>query len=156
MSKKDWGRSSDPPQTPLHSVQASSGRTHELPIRIYFGDTDAGGVVYHSNYLTLAERARVEAMRDSGVPHTEMMTEHGCMFMVRRVNVEYLRPARLDDLVTVVTQAIASTAATITLSQIVRLGSVDLVRLEVGLVCVSVSSQKPVRIPQRFRAGMMA
>jgi len=155
MKKQDRGRSSDPPHTLRHAFQAS-GRTHELPIRIYFGDTDAGGVVYHSNYLTLAERARVEAMRDSGVPHTDMMTEHGCMFMVRRVNVEYLRPARLDDLVTIVTQAIASTAVTITLSQIVRRAGVDLVRLEVGLVCVSVSSQKPVRIPARFRAGMMA
>ena len=128
-----------------------SGNTHEHPIRIYFGDTDAGGVVYHARYLELAERARTETLREAGFPHDEMMAEHGCMFMVRRVNVRYLAPARLDDLLHVVTTRLAETGATITLSQVFLREAEELARLEVELVCVSTANHKPARIPPRWR-----
>ena len=64
---------------------------------MYYEDTDAGGVIYHATYLRFAERARTEALRDAGIPHAELLADHGLMFMVRRIEVDYLRPARLDD-----------------------------------------------------------
>ena len=65
---------------------------HSHNLRVYFEDTDAGGVMYHAAYLGFAERARTEALRDAGLPHAAMLNEHGVMFMVRRVQIEYLRP----------------------------------------------------------------
>jgi tol-pal system-associated acyl-CoA thioesterase len=67
-------------------------RAHRYILRVYYEDTDAGGVVYHANYLRFAERARTEALRDLGVPHAEMTAEFGLMFMVRRVKLDYLAP----------------------------------------------------------------
>ncbi len=132
-----------------------AGRHHHR-IRIYFGDTDAGGVVYHARYLELAERARTEALREAGHPHATMLSDHGRMFMVQRVNIAYFRPAVLDDDVRVVTSRLAETGATITLAQEFWRDIDDrepeaLASLEVGLVCVSVTSRKPAPIPSRWR-----
>ena len=69
---------------------------HRHPVRVYYDDTDAGGIVYHANYLRFAERGRTEALRELGVPHAAMSAEHGLFFMVRRIKVDYLAPARLD------------------------------------------------------------
>ena len=77
---------------------------HRYTLRVYYEDTDAGGVVYHANYLRFAERARTEALRDLGLPHADAGERIGLMFVVRRVEVDYLRPARLDDSLTVVTE----------------------------------------------------
>ena len=81
---------------------------HRYHLRVYYEDTDAGGVVYHAGYLRFAERARTEALRDAGVPHAEMTAQYGLMFMVRRLKVDYLAPARLDDLLFVVTRPIGA------------------------------------------------
>jgi acyl-CoA thioester hydrolase len=83
--------------------QAIRDGAHRYGLRIYFEDTDAGGVVYHANYLRFAERARTEALRAMGLPHSEMMEKHGIIFVVRRVALDYQRPARLDDWLTVET-----------------------------------------------------
>ena len=80
---------------------------HRYALRVYYEDTDAAGVVYHANYLRFAERARTEALRDLGIPHAELLREHGVMFMVRRVEVDYLRPARLDESLAVITEPLA-------------------------------------------------
>ena len=126
--------------------------THTYTTRIYYADTDAGGVVYHANYLDLAERARTESMYDAGTPHAEMLTEHDCQFMVRRVNLEYLRPAKLDDMVTITTRALSQTQATLTLSQVfAHADGTLLANLEVELVCVRPTTGRPTRIPPRWR-----
>ncbi len=126
--------------------------THAYTTRIYYADTDAGGVVYHANYLDLAERARTESMYDAGTPHAEMLTEHDCQFMVRRVNLEYLRPARLDDMVTITTRALSQTPATLTLRQVfTNADGAKLADLEVELVCVRPATGRPTRIPPRWR-----
>src|SRR5450631_489830 len=124
---------------------AAAGR-HLYPVRVYYEDTDAGGVVYHANYLRYAERARSEALRDLGVPHQEMTTQHGVMFMVRRVKVDYLGPARLDDSLVVVTEPLAVRAASADLRQVVVLASAEpavrpLVTMEIQLACVRLSDQ---------------
>ena len=79
---------------------------HRYAIRVYYEDTDAGGVVYHATYLRYAERARTEALRDLGVPHAELVERFGVMFMVRRLEVDYERGARLDEALTVETEVL--------------------------------------------------
>ena len=130
--------------------------THRHTVRVYYEDTDAGGIVYHANYLRFAERARTEALRELGIPHAEMSTQHGLFFMVRRVKVDYLAPARLDDLLVVETTTLAIGAASVDLRQdVVReRDGVMMARLELQLVCGRIADQRPARIPPRFRDGM--
>src|ERR1700745_1360179 len=90
---------------------------HRYSVRVYYEDTDAGGVVYHANYLRFAERARTEALRDLGVPHAELVARHGRRVTVRRIKLDYLGPARLDDSLVVVTRPMAVRAASIDLRQ---------------------------------------
>ncbi len=90
---------------------------HRLALRVYYEDTDAGGVVYHARYLAFAERARTELLRELGVAHADMQRTQGVIFVVRRVKMDYLRPARLDDLVTVVTEPLELRGATALLRQ---------------------------------------
>src|SRR5450755_2144290 len=93
---------------------------HHYVLRIYYEDTDAGGVVYHANYLRFAERARTEALRDLGVPHAEMVERFGLMFMVHRVEVDYERGARLDEALTIETEVLDVGGASTKLRQTVR------------------------------------
>ncbi|MGH7094988.1 MAG: YbgC/FadM family acyl-CoA thioesterase, partial [Stellaceae bacterium] len=74
---------------------------HRFPVRVYYEDTDAGGVVYHANYLRFAERARTELLRSIGFSHSRSHAESGIRFVVRRCMVEYRAAARLDDALTV-------------------------------------------------------
>jgi len=81
-------------------------KKHRYEVRVYFEDTDAGGIVYHATYLRFAERARSECLRDLGFPHAELVARHGMFFVVRRAKLDYLRPARLDDLLVVTTEVL--------------------------------------------------
>jgi acyl-CoA thioester hydrolase len=129
----------------------------EYRLRVYYQDTDAGGIVYHANYLNFAERGRTEALREMGIPHAEMVRQHGTLFVVRRVNMDYQRPARLDDELRVVTRIIKVGGASATLCQkIFRVSepmprdSESLVVLEVGLACARLDG-KAVRMPEAWR-----
>ncbi len=137
---------------------ASAGGGHRHPVRVYYEDTDAGGVVYHAAYLRFAERARTEALRAADVPHAEMTARHGLMFMVRRVKVDYLAPARLDDLLLVVTRKLLLRAASVELRQSIFRTGEDrpLVVLEVLLACVRAADQRPGRVPERWRAALIS
>ena len=127
---------------------------HRHAVRVYFDDTDAGGIVYHANYLRFAERGRTEALRDLGVPHALMAVQHGLFFMVRRIKVDYLAPAKLDDSLVVETSTLAVGAASVDLLQCVVRDGVVLVRLELQLVCGRMADQRPARIPPAWRAAM--
>ncbi len=93
---------------------------HRMSLRVYYEDTDAGGVVYHANYLRYAERARTEALRDAGIPHADLVERFGLMFMVHRAEIDYVRPAKLDDLLVVETETLDVGGATVLLRQTVR------------------------------------
>ena len=93
---------------------------HLWPVRVYFEDTDAGGVAYHARYLHWAERARTEALRAMGLPHQEMIARHGVFLVVRRLEVEYFKPALLDESVVVETHIRRVTGVQVLLRQIVR------------------------------------
>jgi acyl-CoA thioester hydrolase len=142
---------------------------HTHHIRVYFEDTDAGGVMYHAAYLGFAERARTEALRDAALPHAMMVAEHGVMFMVRRIELEYFRPARLDDLLAIRTDTLAVTGATVTLRQAFfrplaenlrgSAGSDQATELAVArvvLACVHTETGKAARMPARWRAALAA
>jgi acyl-CoA thioester hydrolase len=139
----------------LHRPRSATDPFHDHPIRIYFEDTDAGGIVYHANYLRFAERARTEALRAMGLPHSDMQARHGCFLVVKRAAVEYERPARLDDEVTIRTR-IRRVAATLLLEQEVRRGEERLAVVEVTLVCVDQASLAPRRLPEPWLGALRA
>ncbi|MBW6401068.1 YbgC/FadM family acyl-CoA thioesterase [Roseomonas sp. HJA6] len=133
-------------------------KIHRYNLRVYFEDTDAGGVAYHARYLAWAERARTESLRAIGLPHQFMMERHNALLVVRRVEVEYWRPARLDDLVVIESVIRRVTGAQILVSQTVRAVAEDsgapgerLAGLKIGLVCVGQESLKPVPLPEPWR-----
>jgi len=128
--------------------------THRLGLRIYFEDTDAGGIVYHANYLRYAERGRSEALRALGAPHAEMIATHGRMFVVRRADIDYERPARLDDALIVATRIITITAATVTLDQTIWRDNLALVRITLVLACVDAASGRAARLPAPMRTAL--
>jgi acyl-CoA thioester hydrolase len=130
---------------------------HRYPLRVYFEDTDAGGMAYHANYLGWAERARTESLRDIGLPHQMMMELHDSILVVRRIEVEYWRPARLDDAIVVETRVLAVRGVTLTLDQrMLRPGEEDqpLAALRVELACVDRNALRPKRIPELWRTAL--
>ncbi len=124
-----------------------------LPTRVYFHDTDAGGVVYHGSYVNFMERARTEWLREiCGYSNGALMQEFGAVFVVRSMKLEYLKPALLDDLLTVTAQVKDIGRSRITLAQQVLRGNELLNDAEVNLVCVSMATFKPVSVPEVLRA----
>jgi acyl-CoA thioester hydrolase len=122
-----------------------------FPVRVYFQDTDAGGVVYHANYVNFMERARTEWLRTFGYSNAGMMKELGLMFVVRMIKLDYLRPAQLDDLLSVTVQVKDIGRSRVTLLQTVSCGEVLLTEGEVHLVCVTADSFKPISVPDELR-----
>jgi acyl-CoA thioester hydrolase len=127
---------------------------HHHGLRVYFADTDAGGVVYHANYLVFAERARSEALRDWGAPHAELMGQYGLIFVVRRAEIDYQAPARLDDWLDVASEVLDIGGATVRLRQSVMREGRLLARLELRLGCLRLVDQRPARLPQRWRGAL--
>lgn len=125
-----------------------------LKLRVYYEDTDAAGIVYHARYLGFAERARTEALREAGVPHDELVTRFGLIFVVRRVEMDYLRPVRLDAEMLVETGPWALGAATVDVRQRFAVAGDETGRLRVGLACIRVADGRPARIPKRWRDAL--
>ncbi len=124
-----------------------------LPIRVYFQDTDAGGVVYHASYVNFMERARTEWLRERyGYSNAGLMKEFGVVFVVRSLKLDYLKPALLDDLLAVTAQIKDVGRSRVTLLQSVRRDDEVLTEAEVHLVCVSLEGFKPVSVPEVLRA----
>jgi acyl-CoA thioester hydrolase len=120
-------------------------------VRVYYQDTDAGGVVYHGTYLDYLERARTEWLRGLGFDIGQMAERDGVLFIVRELRVGYARPAVLDDLlgITVATENLGR--AQFTLFQQVLRGDEMLTEASVNLACVAAGSFKPMRVPDALR-----
>jgi acyl-CoA thioester hydrolase len=130
---------------------------HLWALRVYFEDTDAGGVAYHARYLHWAERARTEALRAMDLPHQEMITRHGVFLVVRRLEVEYFTPARLDESVVVETHIRRVTGVQVLLRQIVRRDAGEVLAvLDVRLASVGQGGAKPVPLPEPWRSALRA
>ena len=123
---------------------------HVFPLRVYYEDTDAGGIVYYANYLRFAERARTEYLRAVGADHQSLLAKDDVAFTVRQCNVDYLRPAFLDDPLEVHTRFTDVRGASLHAEQVVRRDGDELVRLLVRLACVG-SDGRPKRLPKALR-----
>lgn len=127
--------------------------THRFALRVYYEDTDLAGIVYYANYLRFIERARTEWVRMMGIDQSRLRAEEGIVFAVRRVEADYLRPAKFDDELVVETRQIAATGARIVLEQdITRLGE-KLFVAQVTLVCLT-DDGHPARLPLALRQAL--
>ncbi|MGH6872821.1 MAG: YbgC/FadM family acyl-CoA thioesterase [Rhizomicrobium sp.] len=127
------------------------GKTHILPVRIYYADTDLSGVVYHANYLAYMERGRSEFFRAAGILRLARMEEpEPTAWTLRKVELEYLRPARVDDLLEVHTRLTGLTGARMNAQQDVYLDGQMLTRGAIE-ACIITLTGKPRRIPQDMR-----
>jgi acyl-CoA thioester hydrolase len=124
-----------------------------FPVRVYYEDTDAGGIVYYANYLKFAERARTELIRAAGVEHSALRADDGVLFTVRRCEADYIAPAKLDDLLEVESVIVEMRAASLWLDQTVRRGAEVLARLRIRLACVA-GDGRPVPWPPRLRHAL--
>lgn len=121
------------------------------PVRVYYEDTDAGGIVYYANYLKFAERARTEFIRALGVRQQEGLdAEDCCGFAVRHCDIDYLAPAVLDDELVVTCRIIELKGASAVMHQEVLRGEQVLVTLDVKVVYLSLKAKRPVRIPREL------
>ncbi|GAB4235031.1 MAG: tol-pal system-associated acyl-CoA thioesterase [Methyloligellaceae bacterium] len=132
------------------------GNRHILPIRVYHEDTDFTGLVYHANYLKFCERARSDMVRLAGLSQTELFSGGAgrapAAFVVRHIDIDYLRPARMNDVLEVVTSVETLGAASLTLLQeVMRAGDV-LARLRVKIVLISTAG-KPLRLDVLVRSA---
>ena len=120
----------------------------EMGLRIYWEDTDAGGVVYYANYLKFMERCRTEWLRALGVDQRRLRTERGLQFAVVNVHVDFLRPAVLDDEVVVTAELERLSGATISFKQSVRRGDLHLIDASTRVACLDSGTLKPRAIPK--------
>jgi acyl-CoA thioester hydrolase len=124
--------------------------SHRFELRVYYEDTDLAGIVYYANYLRFIERARTEWVRALGVDQVRLKAEAGIVFAVRRIEADYLAPARFDDVLTVETTVRVVTGARIVLGQDVWRDDARLFASEVTLVAMDATG-RPARIPAEFR-----
>jgi acyl-CoA thioester hydrolase len=125
-------------------------------VRVYWEDTDAGGVVFYANYLKFFERARTEWLRAAGFGQQQMRDAFGLIFVVTDTALRYLAPARLDDLLTISVQAEAPRGATLALAQSATRGATTLVDSRITIACVDAGTLRPRRIPKPILDALFA
>lgn len=123
---------------------------HTFTLRVYYEDTDMGGVVYYANYLRFIERARSEWVRELGIDQNAMKAD-GVVWVVHRVEADYLAAARFEDELVVETTVASVTTARLVMDQIVRRGEQEIFRAKVTAVCMN-EAGRPVRLPAEIRA----
>lgn len=128
--------------------------TTSLSIRIYWEDTDAGGIVYYANYLKFAERARTEALRALGLEQQKLREEHGILMVVARCEIDYKRPAKLDDLLTVETRLQEPPKLRMRMRQTIRREAEILAEITVFLACVNAAG-RPTPWPEFLIAPLL-
>jgi len=129
------------------SARFDSGAGFHWPVRVYWEDTDAGGVVYYANYLNFMERARSEWLRAKGFEQDVLRDEQGVVFVVRRVEVDYLSPARFNDALDVSVSLHHLGQARLTVDQTITRGETRLIAARVTLACIDAALFKPAKIP---------
>jgi acyl-CoA thioester hydrolase len=129
--------------------------THRFTTRVYYEDTDLAGIVYYANYLRFIERARTEWVRGLGIDQTRLREDTGIVFAVRRVEADYLSPARFDDSLTVETTPVAAGGASLTLAQDILRDTARLFAARVTLVAIGATG-RPARLPPTLHAALRA
>lgn len=128
---------------------------HRFHCRIYYEDTDAGGIVYHANYLKFAERARTEWLRELDLHQSELKESQQVFFVVRHAEIDYFASARLDDLLEVQTRLSSLKNTSLTLCQDIYRDDARIAAIQVVIVCLNLEG-RPVRIPEMIRANLSA
>ncbi|HEY8193894.1 MAG TPA: tol-pal system-associated acyl-CoA thioesterase [Hyphomicrobium sp.] len=153
MTDRQW------PDLAGRILRDENGQRHVLPVRVYFEDTDAGGVVYHASYVRFAERGRTDFLRLLGTDARRLIdgsnSRDPAAFVVRRMNFDFFRPARMDDLLEVETRVKELGGASVTLIQTITRGGTRLVEAEVTVVLVSIAG-KPLRLSDAVRGAFLA
>ena len=116
-------------------------------VKIYYEDTDAGGVVYYANYLKYLERARSEAIYSLGLTNTKLIKDYGTIIIVKSCNIEYKKPARFEDELEIISSVLTKTKTSFTMKQIIKKEEETISEADVQLVTVNKES-KPVKIPE--------
>ena len=129
-------------------------KPHQMPIRIYFEDTDCGGIVYYANYLKYAERARTELLRSLGIECGQMKHKFGVGLAVRHCYAEYLKSAVLDDELMLKTELLKVGGASIEFRQVVVRSGDELVQMDVKLGCINFENSYPVSLPKYLRNAL--
>ncbi len=129
----------------------SGTETHVHPVRIYYEDTDAGGIVYYANYLKFAERARTEMLRANGIENGLLMQTDRVAFAVRECHADYRKPAKLDDLLEIRTRVEEVAGASMRMRQDVLRDNEVLVSISVRLACMDIDNGTPKRLPAIVR-----
>jgi acyl-CoA thioester hydrolase len=122
----------------------------KIPVRVYYQDTDAGGVVFHAQYLAFMERARTEMLNAAGVDLAKMVEKHGVQFMVHHIAVTFHQPARLNELLSVSAEVVKMGRASLVFRQLVERDGVPLVEADVTLAIVERRRMKPARMPEEL------
>ncbi|MDH4456696.1 MAG: tol-pal system-associated acyl-CoA thioesterase [Candidatus Methylopumilus sp.] len=120
------------------------------PVQVYWEDTDAGGVVYHSQYLNFMERARTEFLRSLGAMQTVLRDDLGILFVVRDIQIRFKKPAKFDDALSVNTALIKVSRSLLEFEQNIYRGDEHLIAAKVGVVCIGATSFRPVSIPDNM------
>jgi acyl-CoA thioester hydrolase len=124
------------------------------PVRVYYEDTDTGGIVYYANYLKFFERARTEWLRSFGLNQDRLAREEGLIFVVRRALLEFERPARLDDQLEITVEPLKLAHVYVDLAQEARCGAQVLARARIRVACLTQRNFKPVPLPQSLRESI--
>lgn len=127
-----------------------------VPVRVYWEDTDAGGIVFYANYLKFFERARTEWLRAAGVEQQRLREETGLMFVVAETQLRYLAPARLDDLLTLTVEPRPAGRASLVVRQRALRGDTLLAEGEIRIGCVRAEDLKPQRLPDSVQSAVTA
>lgn len=126
-------------------------KTHSIPIRIYYEDTDAGGVVYHANYLKFGERGRTELLRFLGFENKSLLDQYGVLFIVRHIAADYIKTAHLDDLLRIENTITQLKNASFIMKQTVFRDQEMVFSMDVTLVCVDGKEYRPSALPTPVR-----
>ena len=138
----------------IASMGRFDGKLHILPVRVYYEDTDVSGIVYHANYLRYMERGRSEFLRLAGIHHMVMLANaEPIAWTIRRLEIEYAKPARLDDTLEIHTRYRTMSGARLTGEQWVKRDGVELVTAKVEAAIITMTG-KPRRIPEDVRARL--
>lgn len=127
------------------------GKEHIWPVRVYYEDTDAAGIVYYANYLKYVERARTELLRALGIESSRLMADQGFAFAVRHLSADFQKPAKLDDLLHVRSKLLAVKGASLAADQRVQRDGEDLVVFDFRLACMGMDGN-PARMPKDIQA----
>ncbi|PPC83176.1 MAG: tol-pal system-associated acyl-CoA thioesterase [Methylotenera sp.] len=125
-----------------------------FPVRVYYEDTDAGGVVYHSRYLNFMERARTEWLRAAGFAQSALREQEQVLFVVHSMQLQFKKPARLDDQLQVVSRLIEMKRGSFSCQQQILCGETILIEAQVKVACVDADLFKPTGIPARLKIAL--